>query len=85
MSGDAVWVAAIGSVAGAASGMLPAMQASALLKETKLSNDVLKQIWDKAKTDVAAPSNLMSRQEFVAAYKLAVERGGHPIQAVLEI
>ena len=85
MSGEAVWVAAIGSVAGAASGMLPAMQASALLKETKLSNDVLKQIWDKAKTDVAAPSNLMSRQEFVAAYKLAVERGGHPIQAVLEI
>ena len=86
MSGEDVWAAAIETVGGVVDGLLPALQASALLKETKLTNDALKLIWNKAKTDDGAvPRNMMSQQEFVAAYTLAVASGGHPIQAVTDM
>ena len=86
MSGDDVWdmSADAGELSG---GFLPAVCASKLLKRTTLSNDTLKIIWNKSKSsaDSNVPSNMMSQQEFVRAYGLALTAGGIPIQSVSNV
>lgn len=82
MSGDEVWDMAA-DAGKLLNGLMPALQASKLLKRTALSNDNLKEIWNASKSDVAkVPSNVMSKAEFVKAYSLALVAGGQPIQSV---
>ena len=80
MSGDDVWgmSADAGNLVG---GLLPSQRASKLLKQTTLSNDDLKAIWNESKTDVDVPKNMMSKLEFITAYELAVRAGGQALQA----
>ena len=82
MSGDEVWDMAANAERFAA-GLMPALQASKLLKKTALSNDNLKKIWNASKAAVTeVPSNAMSKAEFVKAYELALVAGGQPIQSI---
>lgn len=82
MSGDEVWAMAADAEKLAA-GLMPAVQASKLLKKTALSNDSLKEIWNVSKSAIAGvPSNAMSKAEFVKAYELALVAGGQPIRSI---
>ena len=87
MSGQEVWDMA--SDAGdtlLVNGLMPALQASKLLKKTMLSNDNLKEIWNASKADVTkVPSNVMSKAEFVKAYELALVAGCQPIQSISHV
>lgn len=85
MSGNEVWDKAADADK-LVNGLMPALQASKLLKKTALSNDNLKDIWNASKSDVTkVPTNVMSKAEFVKAYDLALVAGGRPIQSISHV
>jgi hypothetical protein len=70
---DAVWAACK-----PVNGLITAAHASAALKQSRLSNDALKKVWEQAKSK-KTQHGAISKAEFEHCCRLVVEAGGDPI------